>query len=151
MWCTISQIYFGIELYMFRTGLLSETCRVLYQNKFEKQCISLVFIIRIYQDAQSSECQRDQIRFWINNFLALSTLSSFVETDSVGLRQRILSPSCHLAIDCVFKCQIYVFIINSVKRLTQMNSNNEACERTVTLRPPQIQTKFRSICPVPRI
>jgi len=32
-----------------------------------------------------------------------------------------------------------------------MNSNNEACERTVTLRPPQIQTKFRSICPVPRI
>jgi len=27
---------------------LSETCRVLYQNKFEKQCISLVFIIRIH-------------------------------------------------------------------------------------------------------
>jgi hypothetical protein len=30
---------------------------VLYQNKFEKQCISLAFIIRIYHDAQSSECQ----------------------------------------------------------------------------------------------
>ena len=26
---------------------LSETCSVLYQNKFEKQCISLAFIIRI--------------------------------------------------------------------------------------------------------
>jgi len=24
-----------------------ETCRVLYQNELEKQCISLVFIIRI--------------------------------------------------------------------------------------------------------
>ena len=26
------------------------------KNKFEKQCISLAFIIRIYQDARSSEC-----------------------------------------------------------------------------------------------
>jgi len=68
--CTISQLYFGKELYMFQTGLLSiirslntvfmaisichtsyaacllarsgwtvslsETCRVLYQNKVEK-------------------------------------------------------------------------------------------------------------------
>ena len=31
---------------------LSETCRVLYQNKFEKQCISLAFIIRIYHAAR---------------------------------------------------------------------------------------------------
>ena len=36
---------------------LSETCRVLYQNKFEKQCISLAFITTIYHDAQPSECQ----------------------------------------------------------------------------------------------
>jgi hypothetical protein len=36
---------------------LSETCRVLYQNKFEKLCISLACIIRIYHDARSSECQ----------------------------------------------------------------------------------------------
>jgi len=36
---------------------LSETCRVLYQNKLEKQYISLAFIIRIYHDARSSECQ----------------------------------------------------------------------------------------------
>jgi len=26
-------------------------------NKFEKECISLAFIIRIYHDARSSECQ----------------------------------------------------------------------------------------------
>ena len=36
---------------------LSETDRVLFQNKFEKQCISLAFIIGIYHDAQSYECQ----------------------------------------------------------------------------------------------
>jgi len=36
---------------------LSETCRVLYQNKVEKKCILLAFIIRIYHDARSSECQ----------------------------------------------------------------------------------------------
>jgi len=33
---TISQIYFGLELYMFLKGVLSKTCRVLYQNKFVK-------------------------------------------------------------------------------------------------------------------
>ena len=36
---------------------MSETHRILYQNKFEKQCISLAFIIRIYHDARSSEYQ----------------------------------------------------------------------------------------------
>ena len=36
---------------------LSETCRILYQNKFEKWCILLAFIIKIYHDARSSECQ----------------------------------------------------------------------------------------------
>jgi len=35
----------------------SETCSGLYQNKLEKQCISLAFIIRIYHDVRSSECQ----------------------------------------------------------------------------------------------
>jgi hypothetical protein len=36
---------------------MNETCRVLYQNKLEKYCISLAFIMRIYHDARSSECQ----------------------------------------------------------------------------------------------
>jgi len=39
------------------TVSLSEICRVLYQNKVEKQCIPLAFIIRIYHDAWSCECQ----------------------------------------------------------------------------------------------
>jgi len=30
------------------------------KNKFVKQCTSLAFIIRIYHDAQSSECQNSQ-------------------------------------------------------------------------------------------
>jgi len=42
---------------------LSETCRVLCQNKFEKWCISLAFIIRISHNARSSEWQRA----WLNN------------------------------------------------------------------------------------
>jgi hypothetical protein len=37
--------------------VILETCRVLYQNKVEKQCIFLAVIIRIYHDARSSECQ----------------------------------------------------------------------------------------------
>jgi hypothetical protein len=32
---------------------LSETCRVIYQNKLEKQCISLAFIIRAFHDINS--------------------------------------------------------------------------------------------------
>jgi hypothetical protein len=35
---------------------LPGTCRVVYQNKVEKDC-TLAFIIRIYQDARSPECQ----------------------------------------------------------------------------------------------
>jgi hypothetical protein len=41
---------------------LSETYTVLYQNKVEKQCILLAFIIRIYHDARSAECQIQQLR-----------------------------------------------------------------------------------------
>jgi len=33
---------------------------ILYQNEVEKQCISLAFIIRIYHDARSFECQIHQ-------------------------------------------------------------------------------------------
>ena len=42
---------------------LSETYRVLHQNKFEKYCISLAFIIRIYHDPRSSECQIHSMMF----------------------------------------------------------------------------------------
>ena len=40
------------------TEELSETCRVLFQNKFEKLVHLVGFIIRIYHDVQSSERQR---------------------------------------------------------------------------------------------
>jgi len=36
---------FGIKLYMFRTVPLSETCRVLFQNKFDKSVHLVGFII----------------------------------------------------------------------------------------------------------
>ena len=52
-----------------RSGCSSLTS--LAHNKFEKQCISLVFMMRIYHDAQSSECQK------------LSDEGSVVECDNV--------------------------------------------------------------------
>jgi len=80
----------------------------------------------IRKTSRSYECQSDQIRFWINHFLALSALIvHFVQMD----RQGTLSPSFHLALDCVFKCQIYVFIINSVKRLTRIQIMKHAREQ----------------------
>ena len=42
---------------MFRTEELSETCRVLFQNKCEKLLHLVGFIIRIYHDARSPERQ----------------------------------------------------------------------------------------------
>jgi len=69
MRCTISQLYFGKELYMFRTDLLSiirslntvftamGICYTSYVDCLLARCISLVFIIRIYHDARPSECQ----------------------------------------------------------------------------------------------
>ena len=40
--------------FWWRTVDLSKTCTVLYQTRFEKQCILLASIIGIYHDAQSS-------------------------------------------------------------------------------------------------
>jgi hypothetical protein len=83
MSCTISQIYFDkvkfhpdlasrqskelaqqIPIAAYKswdswwwTADLSETCRVLYQNKFEKLVHLVGFIIRMYHNARSSECQ----------------------------------------------------------------------------------------------
>jgi hypothetical protein len=49
-------VYTVLRLLMMDSSS-SETCRILYQNKFEKYCISLAFIMRIYHDARSHECQ----------------------------------------------------------------------------------------------
>jgi len=50
---------FDKVFYMFRTGPLSETCRVLYQISMRNSASHLAFIIRIYHDAWSSECQKN--------------------------------------------------------------------------------------------
>ena len=47
----------GVFKACVQTVDLSETCRVLLSNKFEKLCSSFAFILRIYHDARSSECQ----------------------------------------------------------------------------------------------
>ena len=40
-----------------KTVNLSETCKSSLPNKVVKQCILLAFIVRIYHDERSSECQ----------------------------------------------------------------------------------------------
>ena len=45
-------------------------------NRFQKQCISLAFIIRIYHDARSSECQTDKFLAWAGKrFLSCTAFS----------------------------------------------------------------------------
>jgi len=53
------------------TKELSETCRVLFQNKFEKLVTLVSFIIRIYHDAQSSERRNKK---YILNYIFLLIL-----------------------------------------------------------------------------
>ena len=45
------------------TEELPETCRVLFQNKFEKLVNLFGFITRIYDDARSRESQKPRIQF----------------------------------------------------------------------------------------
>ena len=54
---------------MFRTEELSETCRVLFQNKFEKLVHLVGFITRIYHNARPPERQIEELR--INFFISL--------------------------------------------------------------------------------
>ena len=72
------------------TVSLPETCGVVYQNKFEKWCILLAFIIRIYQDARSSECQNVEhpLLYW---FLGQNTWSiQRLSAHSMFLFQRLV-------------------------------------------------------------
>jgi hypothetical protein len=46
------------------TEELSGTCRVLIQNKTEKLVHLVGFILRIYHDARSSECQMREFSLW---------------------------------------------------------------------------------------
>jgi len=61
--------------YWWWTERLSETCRVLLQkkNKFEELVHLVVFIITIYHNTRSSECQvlsTQNPKFWHNDFCA---------------------------------------------------------------------------------
>ena len=55
--CTIPQIDFDKELYMFRTVDLSEICRVLYQINMRNSATLGFYYNNIYHDARFSECQ----------------------------------------------------------------------------------------------
>jgi len=98
--CTVKNCWWWTEE-------LSETCRVLFQNKFEKLVHLVGFIIRIYQDARSPEHKKKGLfkaiwmqlkkyfccfgqykrkpKFWyIFNYLIITTLNS-VTVDPMDL------------------------------------------------------------------
>jgi hypothetical protein len=62
-----------------------------YQNKFEKKCITLSFVIRIYHDESSSECQILQKKLSVLWFGKSSNLfrGSHREDETLPLRLRI--------------------------------------------------------------
>jgi len=60
-----------------KTEGLSETCRILFQNKFEKLVYLVGFIIRIYNDAQSPERQ-----IFSRHFMTLCGIISYYEQTS---------------------------------------------------------------------
>jgi len=67
---------------------MPKTCRVLYQNKVEKQCITLAFIIRIHHDTRTSECQKGAkeqfICFWIIKLLMYSLFVNNVSNTNIS-------------------------------------------------------------------
>jgi len=49
---------------LFLIFIFDKELYIFIKNKFEKECISLAFIIRIYHNARSSECQIIYIFLW---------------------------------------------------------------------------------------
>jgi hypothetical protein len=74
----ISQIYFGKKLYMFRTEELSETCRVSFQNKFEKSVHLVGNIIR-----NLSQCTVT----WTSNLVTSLLLTSSITNKVLNFLQ----------------------------------------------------------------
>jgi hypothetical protein len=74
---------------------LSETCRVLYQNKYKLQCISSAFTIRIYHDAKSSEC----VKYIQVGALSASEWTDYPtqcsNTEDTHLNETVCIPHCH--------------------------------------------------------
>jgi len=52
------------------------TISQIYSDKFEKWCISLSFITRIYQDARSSECQNVMQTYVFSEYSKRATVLS---------------------------------------------------------------------------
>ena len=105
--CTISQHYFDVQFYMFRTDLLSiirslvtvftvtGLCHTGYVDcllaKLRwRQCILLASIIRIYHDARSFECQRLYTSLTIVNHLGC-----FYHLKDFALRSQVVKTNWH--------------------------------------------------------
>jgi len=82
------------------TVSLSKTFRVLYQNNVEKQCMLLAFIIRIYHDSRSSECQIHYICLF-----KISIIWDVTSCDVVDVyRRRKLETVCSHTQLCQLRC-----------------------------------------------
>ena len=89
---------------------MSETCRVLFQNKFENLVHLVRFIIRVYHDAWSAECQMfiavlSQALFYMNfcinaDFILLSGKYTYILTLQRGVTStaRMLHALTHSSI-----------------------------------------------------
>jgi len=86
---------------------LSETWRVLFQNKFEKLVHLIGFIIRIYNDARSSECQIKLALFHANNNVY------YIPIMSTGSYAIIKPPTTKL-------CSSMIAVYSSACRLTAL-------------------------------
>ena len=79
------------------TENLSKTCRVLFQNKFEKLVHLVGFIISIYYDVRSSECQKKVLReiwnCWKGTYSSGLVLEGFVLNYVISFID--LSVSCY--------------------------------------------------------
>ena len=75
------------------TEELSETCRVSFQNKFEKLVHLVGFIIGIYHDAQSPERQIQTHEKWYKNLLLMNSNKIFLLVFT-GMMSAFLDGSC---------------------------------------------------------
>jgi len=69
---------------------LYETCIILFQNKFEKLVRLVGFIIRVYHNAWSSECQINLYMFYTQN---MSVFLDEMPHNLIGTRIRLISHS----------------------------------------------------------
>jgi len=81
------------------TEELSETCRVLFQNKLEKLTHLVGFIIRIFHDARSPERQKQQCSSFVIN--------TFQQSQSIALSSALRISLKHFESNWVKRCFNY--------------------------------------------